>query len=83
MSEDSNFGWFAPGQGLREIRDIGSAPVVVKRLDGTLTLDRSVAAGLKVEPLDANGYPSAARLSMSAEKQLTLLPTTFYYLLEK
>ena len=59
MSEESNFGWSAPGQGLRQILDVGGPPIVVKRLAGTLALDRPDAAALKVQPLDSNGYPAS------------------------
>jgi hypothetical protein len=82
MSEESNFGWSAPGQGLRQILDVGGPPIVVKRLAGTLTIDRPDAAALRVRPLDANGYPSSSAASSSGGR-LALLPTTLYYLIEK
>ncbi|HSY38612.1 MAG TPA: hypothetical protein VLA79_03760 [Polyangia bacterium] len=83
MSEDNNFGWSAPGTGLRPIVDVGGPPIVVKRIEGTLSMSRPDAAALKVAPLDANGYPSLPRRPIQGAKRLTLLPTTLYYLVEK
>ena len=47
MSEENNFGWSAPGQGLRQLLDVGGPPIVVKRLAGTLAIDRPDAAALE------------------------------------
>ncbi len=82
MSEESNSGWSAPGKGLRKILEVGGPPIVVKRLAGTLAIDRPDAAALKVQPLDVNGYPSSAAASLSGGR-LTLLPTTMYYIIER
>ena len=83
MSEDNNLGWSAPGKGLRPILDVGGPPLVVKRIEGTLSMNRPDAAALRVEPLDANGYPSSPGGPIRGAKHLTLLPTTLYYLIEK
>lgn len=82
MSEESNFGWSAPGQGLRELVDVGGPPLVVKRLAGTLAINRPDAPSLRVQPLDANGYPVSSSATKGAGR-VTLLPTTLYYLIEK
>ena len=47
MSEDNNFGWSAPGQGLRPILDVGGTPLVVRRLEGTVAIGRPDAASLR------------------------------------
>jgi hypothetical protein len=83
MTEDSNFGWSAPGQGLRPILDVGKPPLVVKRIAGTVAIDRPDAGALKVTALDWNGYPSPAQNPIRAAGRVTLLPSTFYYLIEK
>jgi hypothetical protein len=83
MSEDSNSGWSAPGQGLRPIVDVGGPPIVVKRLAGTLSIDRPDAKALRVEPLDPNGYPASPPATIRGAAPLTLLPTTLYYAIEK
>lgn len=83
MSEDNNFGWSAPGTGLRPIADVGGPPIVVKRIEGTLSMSRPDAAALRVAPLDANGYPPSPRRSIQGAKRLTLLPTILSYLVEK
>ena len=82
MSEESNFGWSAPGQGLRPILEVGGPPIVVKRLAGTLAINRPDAAALRVQPLDPNGYPASSAASLGGGR-LTLLPTILYYLIEK
>ena len=83
MSEETNFGWSAPGQGLRQIVDVGAPPLVVKRLEGTLSIDRPDAMALKVEPLDPNGYPLSPRATIRGAGRLTLLPTILYYSIEE
>ena len=83
MSEDKNYGWSAPGTGLRPLLDVGGPPIVVRRLEGTVSLNRSDAETLRVEPLDPNGYPTSPRRPIRGAGRLTLLPTTLSYLIEK
>jgi hypothetical protein len=83
MTEDSNSGWSAPGAGLRPIVDVGSAPIVVKKIGGTVALGRKDATSLQVVPLDFNGYRSSGRPPSVAGGAFTLLPTTLYYLIEE
>jgi hypothetical protein len=80
MSEDKNYGWEAPGSGMREIRSLGGAPIVVKDLSGTVSLRRPDAAKLKVTALDFNGYPKQRAGTAS---RITLRPDVLYYLIEK
>ena len=80
MSEESNYGWEAPGTGLRTIQNTGSAPLIVKRLNGIVSLKRPDAAQLTVTALDFNGYPSK---KLKGAASLNLLENTLYYLIEK
>ncbi|MDW8289549.1 MAG: hypothetical protein RMM06_02405, partial [Armatimonadota bacterium] len=80
MSEDNNYGWSAPGTGKREIQSLGSAPINVRRMGGTVTFTRPDARQLKVTPLDANGYPAGKPISGGT---INLLPTVMYYLVER
>ncbi len=80
MSEDTNYGWSAPGTGKRAIRNLGSSPINVRRFGGTVTLNRSDAQQLKVTPLDWNGYPAG---KPATGGRITLQPSTMYYLIER
>lgn len=80
MSEDTNYGWNAPGTGKREIVGLGTAPVNVRRFGGTVTLTRPDSRQLKITPLDWNGYP-AGKATTGAS--ITLQPTVMYYLVER
>ncbi|HEX3698261.1 MAG TPA: hypothetical protein VH374_23015 [Polyangia bacterium] len=82
MSEENNTGWSAPGRGLRSIVAVGGAPLVVKKLGGRITFRRSDGPSLKVNALDFNGYPIRS-LSLTAARELKLLPETFYYVIQK
>ncbi|MEJ5250885.1 MAG: hypothetical protein WHX60_03285 [Armatimonadota bacterium] len=79
MSEDTNYGWSAPGTGKRAIRSLGTAPINVRRFGGTVTLTRPDARQLKVTPLDWNGYPTGRA---STGGTITLQPSVMYYLIE-
>ncbi|MBA3710493.1 MAG: hypothetical protein H0W83_16940 [Planctomycetes bacterium] len=81
MSEESNFGWSAPGTGLRAIASIGGPPVVVRAFSGSVSLGRADAAALAVTPLDANGYPDTSAAGAGHANAITLLPGTMYYLI--
>ncbi len=80
MSEDTNYGWSAPGTGKREIKSLGTAPINVRRFSGIVTFTRPDAKQLKVTPLDWNGYPTG---KPSAGGRITLQPTVMYYLIER
>lgn len=82
MTEDNNFSWSAPGEGMRAIADAGGPPIVVKRFAGRVSLNRPDVAELRVTPLDPNGYPDKSA-ACGTPKGLELLPTTLYYLIEK
>lgn len=80
MSEDANYGFDAPGTDMREIKNVGTSPLVVRKLSGTITLRRADAAALTVTALDFNGYKDKA---VGTAKSLTLQENTLYYLIEK
>jgi hypothetical protein len=83
MSEDENFGWSAPGTGLRSIVDVGGPPIVVRRLGGEVSMTRSDAASLRVTPLDWGGRPDGAMPAGRDARHIRLAPTTLYYLIER
>ncbi len=83
VTEDTNSGWSAPGQGLRPLRDVGGPPVIVRKIAGHVVFRRADAGSLKVTPLDFNGYPAEETFGLEQAGDLTLKPTTFYYLLAK
>jgi hypothetical protein len=81
MSEENNYGWeTSAAEGVREITNLGSAPLVVRNLQGTVSLKRADAAQLKVTALDFNGYPKRV---LAKRRVISLVPDTLYYLLEK
>ncbi len=79
MSEEQNYGWEAPGTGLRPIKSTGGPPIVVRRFSGTVSLRRPDAAKLTVTPLDHNGY---RKRPLGSAKAISLQPDTLYYLVE-
>lgn len=79
MSEDANYGWSAPGAGLRAIEDLGGAPIVVKKFEGTVVFRRPDAGSLRITPLDFNGYRTRRAVR---GKTLSLEAATMYYLIE-
>ena len=83
MSEDTNTGWSAPGQGLRPIVAVGGPPIIVKKLAGHVRF-KSVAGArpLTVHALDLNGYPSGAAIAV-ANDDLALQPETLFYLIDR
>lgn len=79
-SEDTNYGWNAPGSGKREIKSLGTAPINVRRFGGTVTFTRPDARQMKVTLLDWNGYPTGKVITRGT---VTLQPTVMYYLIER
>lgn len=81
MTEEKTYGFKAPGTGKRAIADLGAAPLTVKEIQGTVSLERPDGSGLKITKLDFNGYPVGAAVPMGAKFKLD--PRTIYYLIEK
>src|SRR5262245_20097630 len=63
----------------KRIKNIGRDPWQVKRPSGTVTFQRPDAAKLKITPLDFIGRPTAPA---TTGREIKLLPTTVYYLVE-
>ncbi len=62
------------------ITELGTAPLVVRDIEGTVSLKRPDAARLKVTALDLNGYPAeAGRDGRPARTG----PSTLYYIIER
>jgi hypothetical protein len=80
MSEEKTSGFATEdaGHGVKKITNIGRDPWRVKHLQGKLRF--KAPPGLKIQPLDFNGQPSGAA---STATELTLAPTTIYYLLTR
>ena len=81
MSEDNNYGWSAPGTGMRTVVDAGGPPIVVKKFSGRVSLKRADAESMKVKALDFNGYEDPS-CPCGSGRDIALLPTTIYYVIE-
>jgi hypothetical protein len=81
VTEDSNSGWSAPGEGMRAIDDVGGAPVIARSIAGHVIFGRPDAAALTVTPLDFNGYPAGAPFVLGKRRDLSLEAATLYYVL--
>lgn len=72
------------GGAWRTIANVGGAPLLVKNIEGRLSFKRRDAASLRVRPLDPGGYGAdIARPIIGSGGELTLLPGTLHYVLEK
>ena len=87
MTEEKDFNWetkpvriaFKKNQlevDAKEIVNIGTAPLVVRKVEGSISLLRPDASALKVTALDHNGY---ARGSVEGRRKIDLLPDVLYY----
>jgi hypothetical protein len=81
MSEAENHGWQATdlGGGQFRIDEVGSAPISVREMSGSVRLDRADAGSLRVTRLDHNGYRGA---HVAGASSITLQPDVLYYLVE-
>ncbi len=77
MSEDRNAGWKTEdaGEGRKKIVNLGGPPLVVKKLEGTVTL-KVPASSLRTTALDLNGYPTA---DVQTGPVIQLRPDVLYY----
>lgn len=80
FSEEHNTGEFIEEGRPRILRSVGRPPLLVRELQGIVTLARPDAREILATALDANGYPI---LPAGHAHALSLLPATLYYLLEK
>jgi len=82
MSEEKATGFetVEQGKGIKKIVSIGVDPWLVRDLNGHVRLKRTDASGLKVIPLDLNGYPGKP---LGDAREIALQARTVYYLIEK
>jgi len=91
MTEEKNYNWATepartkfrnngPEEDALRIVNLGTAPLVVKEIRGTVSLKRPDAGRLKVTRLDYNGYPAGAA---GRADRIALDATTLYYIIEK
>jgi hypothetical protein len=80
MSQESVYGFQTSGSGKLTITDVGSAPLVVRKFRGTVTLKRPDAGTLRVTALDPNGYPMR---KLGNGGRIDLVEDVLYYLIEK
>lgn len=92
MTEEKFSGWksepaqaeLEKGKGKVDCQRIisrGGAPILVRKIEGAVTLKRPDAAALTVTALDANGY--AIGKSQRGVAPLKLKPDCFYYVITK
>ncbi|HND54306.1 MAG TPA: hypothetical protein PLV92_17970, partial [Pirellulaceae bacterium] len=83
MTEEqtTNFRTEPAGSGVKKIVSIGENPWLAREIRGTVRFTRPGAERLKVTPLDHAGYPTGdAKSPPLVARELTLQPTTMYYL---
>jgi hypothetical protein len=79
MSEVRSDGFSTTGEPKRTIEDLGRPPLVVKRIEGSVTLLRQGGGPMEVQALDFNGYPY--RTASGDGRRLPLLPEALHYVL--
>jgi hypothetical protein len=89
MSEEKSSGFLTEptANGSKRIVSIGRDPWRVRRFAGSVQFKRPDAGSLRVTPLDPNGDPFRRDPSKKAgprtgASEITLEPTTLYYLIE-
>jgi hypothetical protein len=85
MTEDRNYGWETqPAEAdaivKQRITNLGSPPIVVRQVAGSIALKRADAAKLRVTALDFNGYE---RQELGSAAEVRLLPDCLYYVIRK
>jgi hypothetical protein len=78
-SEQANHGWRQEGGPLREIKDLGTMPIEVRRFAGSVGLKRADAGALAVTALDYNGRRTK---QVGRASGFALLPDAPYYVIE-
>jgi hypothetical protein len=85
-TQEQNYGWQDVQQGeWRKVTSLGTPPIDVKDVAGTVTIVRPDATQLKVTALDPNGYPTDRKVETTAADgrlTVTLLPDVLYYVVE-
>ncbi len=81
ISQAQDYGYKAvPATGMRKIVDRGTPPIILRNIQGTVSLKRPDAAGLTVTALDFNGYPTQ---TTTGATKIDLSPDVLYYVIEK
>ena len=91
MTEEKSYNWTTepaktqfsangPEVDALRITNIGTAPLVVRKVQGSVSLKRPDAAQLKVTALDYDGYPAKAA---GTAARIELDGSTLYYIIEK
>lgn len=94
MSEDRNYGYRTTSVSTKDtdgdtvkalrITDVGRPPIMVRQMEGTVTIERPDAAELEVVALNVSGYRRHKLPGGSAGRlQIKLLPDCFYYVLRR
>jgi hypothetical protein len=80
-TEQKPFGWQTEGDAVKTITNIGGPPLMLRDIDGAVSLKRADAKQLRVTPIAANG----ARMSEATTDASTiqLKPGVLYYLIER
>jgi len=85
-STERNYGWKAEQDGeWLKVTDLGTPPINVKDIVGTVTIARPDAAQLTVTALDVNGYPTNRPVETKVADgrlSVTLVPDVLYYVVE-
>ncbi len=92
MTEEKNYGWETqpvraslrdggPELDCREIEAIGSPPICVREIKGTVSFKRPDADALKVTALDFQGY--VREEVKGGANRITLLPDCLHYIVER
>ena len=80
FSQEANNGSYSQGSEVQTLKNIGRPPTMVTNFAGKIRFNRPDADKLIIRALDENGYP----LNTAATgAELSLLPATMYYLIEK
>ena len=80
MSQVQDYGFEAkPETGLRTIASLGSGPLNLRNMDGTVTFKRADASRLTVTTLDMNGYH---KRTVTGSATIELAKDALYYLIE-
>lgn len=77
-TEETNLGWYAPGQGFRELGSPGNAPLIVRQAEGSIRLKS--AHTYTIQTLDINGRIME---TLKAEQEFKLRPDVFYYMISR
>lgn len=84
MTEDRNYGWKTSGEKRKTILDFGQAPIIVKDIEGKISIRHSNSGKMKITSLDMNGY-AKKEISSSSDTEIVLFleKNVIYYMISK